>query len=219
MAEYESIEFKCSRIRCPVYRKCCFLPTEYIKDKKGGVDLLFVGQGGGKEERLLGRPFVGRAGVRLRRLLIQVYKRIGRSFGVSFSNVIRDNPEDNRVPTDQEISECIGYLYSDIEYLRSKYGLKGIVLLGKAALYSFYRDIDNRKIIDRITDIRGKIDEVEIRGERYKTIVTYHPSYIIRNEPVFNEDNLGYLDGLFIEDISKIYNSIEMNKDIIQKKI
>src|SRR4030043_161918 len=97
--DYELIKCPCKYKICPVYSKCCFLPTECHPDPQGNISLLFVGQGGGTDERKLGRPFVGRAGKRLRQQVLYVRKHLKKHVGVAFSNSIRDNPDGNRVPT------------------------------------------------------------------------------------------------------------------------
>lgn len=93
------------------------------------MDILFVGQGGGKEERREKRPFVGRAGKRLRQLVVYLRGKLNRQFGVAFSNTIRDNPEDNRPPDYDEFEYCLSYLYRDIAELKTK-GLKCVIALG-----------------------------------------------------------------------------------------
>lgn len=198
----EHIRCQCNQNKCPAYNRCCFLPTEYIKSKKNKVEILFVGQGGGKEERLLVRPFVGVAGVRLRRIIISVYKKLNKSFGVGFSNVIRDNPEDNRVPAEEELKYCMQFLYRDIGILRN-IGLKGIVLLGSAARNAFYKDGKN------ISSVRGIIEELDLKDIGiYKVMSTYHPSYLVRNNLIFRENNIGKLDRIVMDDIINLYEVI-----------
>lgn len=168
------IPVNCSTKSCPVYSKCCFLPTEYYLSDSGKVHILFVGQGGGTDERKQKRPFVGKAGVRLRSIVFYLRNKLKMKFGVAFSNTIRDNPEGNRPPAFDEVKCCMPYLYRDIVSLK-KLGLNLIVPLGVSA---------------KRTIIPSSLTSMSDHGSVYYTwgdnfgkmlcVPTYHPSFLLR---------------------------------------
>ncbi len=135
---------------------------------EGSLDspVIFVGEGPGEEEDKTGRPFVGRAG----RLLTKMLEEVGlRREQVYITNVVKCRPPGNRVPTSQEMKACGHFLMAQIEVINPKV----IVALGGTAL-SFFLD---RKV--SITKMRGK--EIEWYGGKI-LFPTFHPSYLLRNK-------------------------------------
>ena len=193
---YEHIRCDCTERSCPVFPKCCFLPTECYPSPEGQVHLLFVGQGGGRDERKKGRPFIGRAGARIRQQVAWVRHRLSIYVGVAFSNTIRDNPDGNRIPSDEELQKCLPYLFRDIALLKQR-GLGMVVLLGNAAKSALIRTGTEGMSKDR-----GKIFRIR-NGifEEMPMMPTYHPSYVMRKYPRFNEDVPSHLDRVVIGDI------------------
>ena len=208
--EPEFIKCECTENSCPVFSKCCFLPTECNPDPEGNISLLFIGQGGGSDERKQGRPFIGRAGKRLRQQVLFVRKKLGKHIGVAFSNTIRDNPDGNRVPTPQEYKFCLRHLYRDIATLKKR-GLGMIIPLGNASKSVFLPKSESMlknhgKIFNFSNDAFGHIN----------VMPTYHPSFLIRNAPKFNDQCLSEYDKVVLKDILKAYNSC---KDIKHEDI
>jgi uracil-DNA glycosylase len=192
---------------CTAYQKCCFLPTEVHPDPEGNVSLLFIGQGGGSDERKQGRPFIGKSGSRLRQQVLYVRQKLKKHIGVAFSNTIRDNPDDNRVPTQKEYDFCLQHLYQDIDTLKKR-GLGMIIPLGNASKTVFMPESgsmlkDHGKILNFSNIAFGHIGMMP----------TYHPSFIIRNAPRFNEECLSEYDILVIKDIIKAYSSLSKGVD------
>lgn len=206
--EHTLMPCDCTERSCPVFNKCCFLPTECHPDPDGKISLLFVGQGGGSDERMKGRPFIGRAGQRLRQQVLYVRQQMKKHIGIAFSNSIRDNPEGNRVPTQQEYDFCLKYLYQDIEQLK-KIGLKVVIPLGNASKSVFIPEaramnVDHGKLFDFSHPIFGGI----------KVMPTYHPSFVIRNAPKFDPKQISEHDKPVLKDIIKAYEySIGVTKD------
>ncbi len=134
---------------------------------EGSLDspLMFVGEGPGEEEDKTGRPFVGRAGQMLTRLLKEV--GIDRE-KVYITNVVKCRPPGNRVPTAQEMNACSHFLMAQIQIVNPKV----IVALGSTAL-SFFLE---KKV--SITKMRGKV--IEWIGGKL-IFPTFHPSYLLRN--------------------------------------
>jgi uracil-DNA glycosylase len=130
------------------------------------AELMFVGEGPGRDEDEQGRPFVGRAG----QLLTKIIAAMG--YGreqVFIANIVKCRPPDNRVPLRGETAACTPYLLRQIELI----GPKVIVALGKTATEFFLPDA-----VGSMTSIRGRF--YDWKGIRI--MPTFHPSYLIRNE-------------------------------------
>lgn len=132
--------------------------------------LLFVGEAPGEEEDLQGRPFVGKAGKMLDRMI----ERIGlRRQEVYICNVLKCRPPHNRDPEITEVEACKDYLLRQIELIDPKV----ICTLGRHA-YNALFDVDAR-----ITRIRGNVTEFMGRT----LMPTYHPSFLLRNQARIDE--------------------------------
>lgn len=127
--------------------------------------VMFVGEGPGATEDDTGKPFVGRAGEVLTKMIENVLL-IPRS-DVYISNIVKCRPPNNRVPTATEAHTCLPYLLKQIDSIKPKL----IVTLGATAYH--YLTGDESKI----TQIRGTIQ----KRDEYTIIPTFHPSYLLRN--------------------------------------
>jgi uracil-DNA glycosylase len=213
----EIIKCTCSDESCPVYKKCCFLPTECNASIDNKISLLFIGQGGGSDERRVGRPFVGRAGKRLRQQVVYARRLLKKHFGIAFSNSIRDNPDKNRVPTSKEYDHCLKYLYKDISILKDR-GLCVLIPLGNASKSIFL------PVSEPMCSSHGIISSFKNDTIGHiKIMPAYHPSYVIRNFPQFNGEKISDLDKIVIDDIIKAYEYAEeyyrtgvMENDLIE---
>jgi DNA polymerase len=132
-------------------------------DKK--AELMFIGEAPGRDEDAQGRPFVGRAGQLLTKIIEAMKWRREEVF---ITNIVKCRPPDNRTPLPDEVEKCSPYLVRQIELIRPKV----IVTLGKVATDVF---IPGRKSMG---ERRGKF--VDHQGIRI--MPTFHPSYVIRNE-------------------------------------
>lgn len=134
---------------------------------EGSLDtpIMFVGEGPGEEEDLSGRPFVGRAGQLLTKILESV--NIKRE-DVYITNIVKCRPPNNRTPTKEEAKTCSHFLLAQIEVINPKM----IVTLGKAAL-----DFFAEKSLP-ITKVRGQ--EFEWKAGII-IFPMFHPSYLLRN--------------------------------------
>jgi DNA polymerase len=130
-----------------------------------GAELMFIGEAPGRDEDAAGRPFVGRAGQLLTKI-IEAMK--WRREEVYITNVVKCRPPDNRTPLPAEVEKCSPYLVRQIELIRPKV----IVTLGKVATDFF---IPGRMSMG---ERRGKF--VDHQGIRI--MPTFHPSYVVRNE-------------------------------------
>ena len=130
------------------------------------ADLMFIGEGPGKEEDKQGRPFVGRSGLLLNRALSHV--EIERP-EVYITNIVKCRPPQNRAPTPQESAISMNlFLYNEIKIVRPKI----ICTLGSIALNNLLGKPCS------ISRMRGK--PLEWQGTLI--ITTYHPAYILRNQ-------------------------------------
>ncbi|RUM58969.1 MAG: uracil-DNA glycosylase [Persephonella sp.] len=126
--------------------------------------LMFVGEAPGEEEDKQGRPFVGRAGKLLTKLIERAgYKR--EEFYIA--NICKCRPPGNRTPTLDEMEKCFPYLKEQIEIINPKV----LCLLGAVAGQAFL----NRKV--KITKERGTV----IKWNDRILLLTYHPAYVLRN--------------------------------------
>ncbi len=129
------------------------------------ASLMFVGEGPGAQEDTTGRPFVGRAGELLTKM-IENGLEIPRS-SVYIANIVKCRPPNNRVPTPEEAYTCLPYLMKQIEIVAPKV----IVALGATAYHYLTGDKSG------ISKVRGEVID---RGS-YVLVPTYHPSYLLRN--------------------------------------
>jgi uracil-DNA glycosylase family 4 len=127
--------------------------------------LMFVGEGPGATEDQTGRPFVGRAGELLTRMIENVLHLTREQ--VYIANIVKCRPPGNRVPTPTEAFTCRPYLLKQIELIRPRV----IMTLGATA----YRYLTNDET--PVSRVRGHI----IHAEGYTLVPTFHPSYLLRN--------------------------------------
>jgi DNA polymerase len=127
-------------------------------------DIMFIGEGPGEEEDAQGRPFVGKAG----QLLTKMIEAMGyRREQVFIANMVKCRPPNNRTPLPEETEKCLPYLQQQIDLIKPRIiigmgatAIKG--LLGKTA---------------GITRLRGSWQDY--KGT--KLMPTFHPSYLLRD--------------------------------------
>ena len=129
------------------------------------ADVLFIGEGPGREEDLQGLPFVGRAG----KLLTAMITALGFDRNqVYITNVVKCRPPNNRDPLTDEASACSRYLRRQIEIIKPKV----IVALGR---------VSAQLLLDSEVSLGG----LRGRPQKYRdtnidVVVTYHPAYLLR---------------------------------------
>jgi len=128
--------------------------------------LMFIGEGPGRDEDLQGRPFVGKAGELLDKMIGAL--GLARS-DVYIANVVKCRPPDNRTPTPEESQRCLGYLRRQIELIRPG----AIVTLGATPLRELLG------VQTGITRIRGQWQRLEML-EGIPVMPTFHPAYVLR---------------------------------------
>lgn len=126
--------------------------------------LMFVGEAPGADEDSQARPFIGRAG----QLLNKIIEAMGlRREEVLIGNVNRCRPPGNRAPTLLEAATCKPYIVREIAAARPEI----IVVLGNTALQNLLGTKQG------VTSLRGKFQDFH----GIKVMPTYHPAYLLRN--------------------------------------
>ena len=130
--------------------------------------LMMIGEAPGRDEDLEGKPFVGRAGRLLDKMLAAI--GIGRD-DAYITNVVYWRPPGNRTPTPQEVQACQPFLERQIELIAPDV----LVLLGGAAAKQVLG------IDQGIMKLRGKWRNYETGGRAIPTMATLHPAFLLRN--------------------------------------
>lgn len=126
--------------------------------------IVFVGEGPGADEDATGRPFVGRAG----QLLDKILAAIGlKREDVYIANVVKCRPPLNRTPERDEVATCEQFLFRQLAFIQPKI----IVALGSPAFQCLLRTKET------ITRARGQWRE----WNGIKVMPTFHPAYLLRS--------------------------------------
>ena len=129
--------------------------------------LMFVGEGPGRDEDLQGRPFVGKAGELLDKMIGAIGMKREESY---IANIVKCRPPDNRTPTTEEAHVCMGYLRRQIELIQPVV----LVTLGATPL----RELVG--ITEGITRARGQWKRVKVGDRDIPVMPTFHPAYVLR---------------------------------------
>ena len=135
----------------------------------GNLDssIMIIGEGPGANEDKEGKPFVGRAGKLLDKMLEAI--KLNRK-NVYISNVVNFRPPMNRKPTDKEIRRYLPFLSKHIEIINPKI----LLLLGSTALNALIGD----EIV--ISKARGKWINKKIGDANPEIIASFHPAFLMR---------------------------------------
>ena len=148
---------------CPL---CKFRTKIVMPDGNPDSEIIFVGEAPGENEDLTGRPFVGRSGKLLEKIMLE--EGIKRS-DVLITNTVKCRPPGNRDPTKEEMDACRPFL----EYELSE--RKIIVGLGRSAC----RDLIGYE--GKMGDIVNKETTITINGKELTFLPAYHPAACIYN--------------------------------------
>ncbi len=129
--------------------------------------IMIVGEGPGANEDKEGKPFVGRAGKLLDKMLTAI--KLNRK-NVYISNVVNFRPPMNRRPTDEEIKKYLPFLNKHIELINPKI----LLLLGATALNAL---IGNEVVISKA---RGKWTNKKFGESTIQIIASFHPAFLMR---------------------------------------
>ena len=126
--------------------------------------ILFVGEGPGETEDQFGRPFIGKAG----QLLDKIIQKMGMQRGdVFIANVVKCRPPGNRLPEPEEIATCSPFLRRQINAIRPLF----ICTLGSCAVQTLL------STSEPVSRLRGRF--LDYQGIR--VLPTFHPAYLLRN--------------------------------------
>lgn len=160
LEELQMIIKRCNR--CPLSKS---RTNTVFGEGSTEAKMMFVGEGPGFNEDRLGRPFVGRAG----QLLDRMIESIGlKRQDIYITNIVKCRPPNNRNPYEDESKVCIEYLRWQVKIINPDI----IVCLGAVAA---------RNIIDsnfKITQSRG----IWYNKGKFNIIATYHPAALLRDE-------------------------------------
>ena len=139
------------------------------------TEVVFVGEGPGFNEDREGRPFVGRAGG----LLVRLLARIGwRRDDVFITNVVKCRPPGNRDPQPDEIAACGSYLRRQLEVLDPAV----VVTLGRYSMATFMPGV-------RIGQVHGTSQPVDpdTGARNALAFAMYHPAAALRTAAIERE--------------------------------
>lgn len=131
------------------------------------AQIMMVGEGPGADEDRIGKPFVGRAGQLLDRMLAAIGLDRTKVFIV---NMVPWRPPGNREPTPEELALCTPFVYRQIELVAPKI----LVTLGNVPTQSLFETKAG------ITRMRGQWRDITINGLTLPTLPTLHPAYLLR---------------------------------------
>jgi uracil-DNA glycosylase family 4 len=129
--------------------------------------LMIVGEAPGREEDIEGKPFVGRAGMLLDKMLVAMGLT---ERDVHITNIVYWRPPGNRTPTAQEALACRPFLERQVALVKPKV----VLALGGAAAKQLF------DLAEGIMRIRGKWREAELGGHKVRAMATLHPAYLLR---------------------------------------
>jgi uracil-DNA glycosylase family 4 len=146
--------------------------------------VMLVGEAPGRDEDIQGKPFVGKSGQLLDRMLSAIgLSRLSqeRDSSVFITNVIFWRPPGNRTPTEAEMTMCLPFLMRTIEIQKPDF----IVCLGATPAHR----LTGRS--DGILKLRGKWMTANVSGRNIPLLPTLHPAYLLRQP---NQKRLAWRD-------------------------
>lgn len=135
-------------------------------EKKKRPQIMIIGEGPGHDEDVTGRPFVGRAGQLLDKMLAAI--ELSRQTNCYICNIVKCRPPNNRQPAPDEVNACLPFLRKQIEIIKPR----ALLLMGRTACHAL---LDTSEGINRL---HGKFFEVS----GIPALCTYHPSALLHDE-------------------------------------
>jgi uracil-DNA glycosylase len=131
------------------------------------AEIMLVGEGPGADEDRIGKPFVGKAGQLLDRMLASI--GLDRT-KVYIANMVPWRPPGNREPAPEELALCAPFLHRQVELVAPKI----LVTLGNVPTQALFETKSG------ITRTRGQWRELTINGHTMEAMPTLHPAYLLR---------------------------------------
>ena len=149
---------------CELYKSATNM---VFSDGNKSSEIMLIGEAPGHDEDIQVKPFVGRSG----KLLNKMLEAIGLSRDtVYIANIVPWRPPNNRRPTEEEINICLPFIRKHIELIAPKV----LMLLGSTATYALLRNKEG------ITKIRGKWVDMEFGKLKVPTLPSFHPAFLLR---------------------------------------
>ena len=149
---------------CTLCRLCETRTKTVFGEGDPNASIFFIGEGPGENEDLTGRPFVGRAGQLLDKMIAAMGLRREQVF---IANIVKCRPPDNRVPAPDEVATCTPYLERQLEIIRPRV----IVTLG----------LPSAKYMLQVNSTMGRLRGNWHSWRGIKLMPTFHPAYILRS--------------------------------------
>ncbi len=150
--------------RCILYKTATHgVPGEGDPDNK----IMFVGEAPGRVEDETGRPFVGRAGMLLNKLLESINLKRESVF---ITSVVKHRPPKNRPPKPLEVKACSFWLTQQLDIIKPKL----ICTMGNFALHYFKKK-------KKISKIHGTMKKITLENKTYMIFPLYHPAAGLRS--------------------------------------
>lgn len=149
---------------CELYKSATNM---VFSDGDPSSEIMLIGEAPGHDEDMQAKPFVGRSGKLLDKMLEAI--ELGRD-KVYIANIIPWRPPSNRRPTESEINSYLPFLKKHIELINPK----AIMLLGSTATYALLKNKES------ISQVRGKWIDIRINSKSYPTLPTFHPAFLLR---------------------------------------
>jgi DNA polymerase len=154
-----------------------YFPVLGIGDEHASI--LFIGEAPGKNEAKTGRPFIGAAG----RILDELLETIElKRDDVFISNLVNDRPPENRDPTKQELKDYSPFLDELISIIKPKI----LVTLGRFSMTYLLDKFDAKEKNKTISELHGKIIEINKSNTSLKLLPLYHPAVSLYNSNTKN---------------------------------
>jgi DNA polymerase len=167
----DSMEKIAADVRSCTLCRLCQTRTNAVPGEGVSQPLVMViGEGPGADEDTSGRPFVGRAGQLLDKMLSSI--GLSRENNCFIANVIKCRPPQNRDPHPDETAACASFLARQIQLLQPRFILCAGRIAGQTLLNTS----------EPIGKLRGKFINFQADGREIPFLATYHPSALLRNE-------------------------------------
>ncbi len=149
---------------CELYKSSANM---VFSDGNPKSEIMLIGEAPGHDEDIQGKPFVGRSGKLLDKMLEAI--ELNRET-VYIANIIPWRPPSNRRPTDEEIEICLPFIKKHVELIKPK----ALMLLGSTATFALLKNTEG------ITKIRGKWVDLNLNSISVPTLPTFHPAFLLR---------------------------------------
>lgn len=195
LEKVKAIALKCGNCQlCEIRKKVVF------GEGNPNARYMLIGEGPGRDEDLSGRPFVGRSGKLLRKMLQAI--GLDPVEDCYIANIVKCRPPNNRTPADEEIENCVKFLKKQIEIINPEI----LILLGKTAVRGLLPEYAGEPV-GKLREKSKRLGELKYNDKA--VIVTYHPSAVLQR-PQYRagaKEDFRYLEG-FVGEINEV---LEMN--------